>query len=99
MQRVSGDWVEIYYTLRDLYTIDQVMLEYRQRSNATLQLCLMCVEEHGLTANLDLFAYDDGMQELNVVGICPRCGRIYGVGKWLIPRSLIREKRRMKKND
>ena len=94
MQRVIGDWVELYYTLTDLYRIDQVMLEYRQRSTVTLQLCLMCVEEEGLTATLDLFAWDDGTQELSVVGICPRCGRIYGVGKWLIPRSFIQAKRR-----
>ena len=94
MQRVIGDWVEIFYTYRDLYAIDQWMLEYRHMSNVTIQLCLMCTEDHGLSAALDLFVWDDGGQELYVVGICPRCGRIYGIGKWLIPRSLIREKRR-----
>ena len=93
MQRVIGDWVEIYYTLTDLYRLDQVMLEYRQRSNITINLCIMCVEEQGITAMLDLFAWDDGKQELYVVGICPSCGRIYGVGKWAISRNFLHEKR------
>ena len=93
MRRVIGDWVEIYYSHTDLAQIDLWMREMGDFGKATISICLDCVELHGLTAMLDLFAWDDGFQELPIVGFCPRCGRIYGIGKWRINRTFLHEKR------